>query len=99
METIQSMRDMGATDEMIASILPQRPTFQLWPQFKTAWEAFLHVSHQWRYKPNGSIAGLDYPQVEAGWRLAGVSVSAADWKKIRVIEAEVINLMQPENNA
>ena len=88
---------LGASPEQIAAMVPPRAEFELWPQHQAAVEAFFHVCHQWRFGPNGRLMALDYPQVEAGWRLAGVTVSQIDWQKIRMIESEVIQLAKEDD--
>ncbi len=97
LELVKAMMDFGASPDQVAATLAQQAEFYLWPHHAKAWEAFLCICHQWRYTPRGIICALDYVQVEAGWRLAGFSVSASDWVKLRLIEAEVIRLLQPDS--
>lgn len=59
----------------------------IWAEHLDAFNAFLLVDNQWRHRPDsGKPTGLDYTAVDAGLRLAGVSLSPDQWSQFRTIE-------------
>ncbi|ETD85786.1 DUF1799 domain-containing protein [Rhodobacter capsulatus] len=68
-----------------------RPAFELWEAHAPALDAFQKVCGQWRTVPKGIAGtryiGLDYAAVEAGFRLASVTLTTDEWDDFRWIEA------------
>ncbi|AGH58014.1 hypothetical protein RHVG_00049 [Rhodovulum phage RS1] len=64
--------------------------FEIWAEHWPAVSAFLTISTQWRVAASGfgsRYLGLDYSGVEAGLRLAGITLSPEQWDDLRSIEA------------
>lgn len=65
--------------------------FKLWPQHIKAWDAFMLVSTQFTVAPNGKVLGMNYPAMESGFRMAGLTVDAGLFEKLRVIEQAMVS--------
>ena len=69
----------------------------LWHEHAPAVEAFLAVSGQWRVVPRFGAAalylGLDYSATEAGWRMAGVSITPELMVEVQLIEAGAVETL------
>ena len=62
----------------------------IWSENEAAYNAFLHVSGQWRAAPRGMGGiywiGLDYTAAKHGFDLAGLAISPETWMDLRLIE-------------
>lgn len=60
----------------------------LWPDHLPALRAFLAVADQWRIVMGDKAVwlGLDYTAVQAGFGLAGLTVTPAEWADVQLIE-------------
>ena len=68
----------------------------IWPEHVAALEAFLSVRDQWRVAAgqNGVVfLGLDYTAVRAGFDLAGITLTPAQWADVQMIEAGAVAAM------
>ncbi len=60
----------------------------LWPEHLPALHAYLAVADQWRIVMGEKAVwlGLDYTAVQAGFGLAGLTVTPAEWADVQTIE-------------
>lgn len=61
----------------------------IWPEHLPALRAFLAVADQWRVLQGETKAvwlGLDYTAVHAGFNLAGLALTPAEWADVQTIE-------------
>ena len=68
----------------------------IWPDHVVAVQAFLAVADQWRVAAgkNGVVfLGLDYTAVRAGFDLAGITLTPAQWADVQMIEAGAVAAM------
>lgn len=92
-EAAQDAQAFGFPPEVIerlrAAGTPTRE-MDVWPDNWPIVRAFTAISTQWRTAPIGMGAyrylGLDYTAAKAGLEMAGITVTAEQWKGVRVME-------------
>ena len=65
----------------------------LWPENEEAWSAWQAVQTQWRYRPSGSICGLDYAGVSSALHEIAPTDRRACWDGIQHCERETLAVL------
>lgn len=72
---------------------------EVWPECAESVELFLSLATQWRIEPmSGSVLGLDYAAARAAMDMLGVDDKRQAFQDLRIMEAEVIRLVQERNH-
>ena len=73
----------------------EQNTFEVWPENWRATTFFAALGTQWRLSAMGQVTGLDYPGIEAAFRLRGIPRHR--WKKLfadlQMMEAAALDYM------
>lgn len=71
-----------------ALFIPTEDETGLWPEHLPALRAYLAVADQWRIVMGDKAIwlGLDYTAVRAGFDLAGLTLTPAEWADVQTIE-------------
>jgi len=64
--------------------------FSVWPQHWDVVELFFALSSQWRFAPNGRLAGIDYSAIEPTMKLLGKTASPQLFLDLRLMENVVL---------
>lgn len=92
-EAIEDAEAFGFPAEVIAQLRQSggpSGTIDIWPENWPIVQAFTAIATQWRTAPMGlggyRYLGLDYTAAKAGLDLAGITLTADQWKGVRVME-------------
>lgn len=102
---------MGAPAEVVAQIRAEargsepETGFAVHADNETAVRLFLVLATQWRHQALSTMTravtirtGLDYAAIEPTARLAGLTVGADDFTRLRVMEAEALTAWREAND-
>lgn len=85
--------DGGPPDGTPGDAMPGDPLL-IWPQNWRVHRLFLRLQTQWKRKPNGDLAGLDYPAVDVTMRMMGLKNRAVLFEELQDMEFAAVTASQ-----
>lgn len=67
------------------------------PENQPAAELFMNAGNCWRYRPNGTLQGLDWAQVDVLARWLGMAMDADELQRVKVLETTMIEAVTGGN--
>lgn len=94
---------LGLPPEIAEQLADAKPKgFEVWPENMGIVDIWLLICGQWATDPlaDGRVHfhALDYARVESGLKLAGVSITPAEWTGVRVMERTARDAMNGVRN-